>query len=529
MKTVEPRRIKKKTKQLPLCCCCSNMEKHNGLDPPESKKEHKVIFPIWIYLYSATASFMSFTFGFNSAIVAAALVFIPNINMAEAAAIVSVMLFGALLGSLSAGSLADLLGRKPALLCNYIFAFLAALGSALAMASWQLILWRFIIGFGVGAASVIPALYITETCPGSIRGMQSTGNQLAGSLGIVVAYFVGATIITCDTRECWRWMFGSGVLLSILGFTGTCLIPESPRWLLGVKKDRERVLAVLKKIYGALNEAELKNEYHRMCDQINTSGQKDETARWRDIARRQYRKPLLVSSCLLPLLQALSGNTTLVYYTALLLTTLGVPKGKAVLYTALSGLPQPVMLVLVLFLMDRVGRKILLLASIAGSAIATLTLGLLLFFSSSTAKKELLLAAIILFRIFYALGLGPVPQVLGPEMLPFAIRARGTAISLAVYWMTVGIITALFPPLLRLIPPYAFYWFFTAVLAFGLFLSLNYVRETKAKSLEEIESMHQLPIIAPDGSNRNEIPKDSLISKFKPVTVIMPPPSPPIQ
>ena len=144
--------------------------KKNGLDPPREiegkenieNENESFIFPIWIYLYSIIAAFQSFTFGYNAGIVAAAIVFIPNIKALEASAIVGIMLFGALIGSLLASWLADRLGRKVALIMNYLFALMAALGSALAYQSWQLIIWRLLVGFGVGVTSVIPSLYITE-------------------------------------------------------------------------------------------------------------------------------------------------------------------------------------------------------------------------------------------------------------------------------------------------------------------------------------------------------------------------------
>ena len=514
-------------------------QQHNGLDPPPQKapQKEKTVIPVWAYLYCAAASMMSFTYGFNSAIVASAMVFIPDMSMGEAAAIVSIMLFGAFLGSFAAGPLADLLGRKPVMLCNYAFVLVAALGSALVSASWQLVIWRFLVGVGAGVASVVPALYVTEVSPAAVRGMLSTGNQLAGSLGIVTAYFAGATIVACQTAQCWRWMFATGTLFAVTGFVATCFIPESPRWLLAIRKSREEALRVLEKVYGVLNEGELRVEYRRMCDQMNSTRHKDEEARWRDLGRRQYRKPLLISALFLPLLQGLSGNTTLVYYTVLLLTSLGLTRERAVLYAALSSLPQPLMLAIVFFIMDRVGRKLLLLISIAGTAVSTLTMGILLYFYRTTTdadaaqqgyftNKALILTGIVMFRMFYAVGLGPVPQVLAPELLPFAVRARGTAISLGVYWLTVGIVSALFPPLLRLLPAYSIYACFTVLLVLGLFLAAWLVRETKRKSLEEIESMHCLPVLAPDGSNRDALPQESMIARLKPVTVLMPPSSP---
>jgi sugar porter (SP) family MFS transporter len=496
----------------------------NGLDPPNqvsdveypAKDPNEVfIFPIWIYLYSVIAAFQSFTFGYNAGIVAAAIVFIPNVKTPEAAAIVGIMLFGAFIGSLIASWLADKLGRKIALIMNYLFAFLAALGSALAYQSWQLIIWRLLVGFGVGVTSVIPSLYITELSPPEIRGTLSTVNQFAGSFGIVLSYFMGATIIACTEIECWRWMFGTGSIIAVIGFILTFAIPESPRWLLSQKR-REEAIVIVERLYGNFNQEKMESEFRAMSD-----SSKDLKMNWLDLGRRKYVKPLLTMS-LLPALQGFSGNTTLIYYSAMIFTSMGIPKGKAVLFTAITGLPQIASLLMATMLMDRLGRRSLLIISIGCCTLASLLIGLFIYFLPSVTYWAVFVG-ILLFRFFYSLGLGPVPQVICPELLPFMIRSRGTAISLGVYWLSVAIVASSFPPLITKIPSYAMYWFFSGFLLLGLILVFNFIKETKGRALEVIEALHLLPVLSPDGYNRSQLPQDSLIAQLRPVKIPIPP------
>ena len=326
---------------------------------------------------------------------------------------------------------------------------------------------------------------------------------------------MGATIIACTDMECWRWMFGSGSILAVIGFILTFAIPESPRWLLSQKR-REEAIVIVEKLYGNFNQKKMEAEFRAMSDSI-----KARKMRWRDLGRRKFIRPLLTMS-LLPALQGFSGNTTLVYYSAVIFSNMGIPKGQAVLFTAVTGLPQMASLLMATMLMDRFGRRSLLLLSIGCCAVSSLLIGLFIYFLPKVTYWAVF-SGILLFRFFYSLGLGPVPQVLCPELLPFLIRSRGTAISLGVYWLSVAIVASSFPPLISKVPSFAVYWSFAGFLLLGFVLVLNYIRETKGRALEDIEALHLLPVLAPDGLNRSKLPADSLIAQLRPVTVPMPP------
>lgn len=172
-----------------------------------------------MYGYAWVASLSSLVYGYNTGIIAPAILFIPDsIEMGtfEMAAIVSIILIGATIGALMSGILADRLGRRSVLASNNVIMLGAAVLATLGESSELLVVSRFVLGLGVGVASVVPALYITEMAPAHARGQLGAMNQLLGWTGIIVAYFVGYGMVTCTAGDlCWRGMFASGAVLCI--------------------------------------------------------------------------------------------------------------------------------------------------------------------------------------------------------------------------------------------------------------------------------------------------------------------------
>lgn len=186
----------------------------SSIPPPKPR------LPWSVYGYAVVASFSSFVYGYNTGIIAPAILFIPRtipLSLLATSAIVSIILVGAALGSLGAGTLADLLGRKNAMAWNNALMLVAAVTAALGTSSGALLVSRFTLGLGVGVASVVPSLYITEIAPTHVRGKLGAINQLAGWTGVIMSYFVGYEIVTCTAKDlCWRFMFCSGAVLCVL-------------------------------------------------------------------------------------------------------------------------------------------------------------------------------------------------------------------------------------------------------------------------------------------------------------------------
>lgn len=184
-----------------------------------------------VYGYTLGASLSSLVYGYNTGIIAPAILFLPGsltLSTFETAAIVSIILVGATVGSLVSGLLADRLGRRRVLALNNTVMLSAAVMATLGESSWLLFVSRFILGLGVGVASVVPALYITEMAPAHVRGQLGAVNQLLGWTGIIIAYFVGYEMVTCTAGDlCWRYMFASGAVLCV--FHLVCLLRSRSR------------------------------------------------------------------------------------------------------------------------------------------------------------------------------------------------------------------------------------------------------------------------------------------------------------
>ena len=217
---------------------------------------------------------------------------------------------------------------------------------------------------------------------------------------------------------------------------------------------------------------------------------------------------------------------------------LNISAYEAVLYTIIVSLPQLFILLGTSLLWDKIGRKLLLLVSLVVSFISLLLLGIA-FWMEQTNKIPLphnlipksstfifVLVTLLLARCGFAIGLGPITQIMTPELLPISIRARGLSISLGVYWGTGLIFTAVFPTLMQVIPAASIFWFLSAVMILGFIFVLLTVKEKKSESMNDIECLHQLPILSPGASNRELLPKDSLVAQLRPVIIPLPPPSP---
>lgn len=196
----------------------------SSIPPPKPR------LPWSVYGYAGVASVSSFVYGYNTGIISPAILFIPRtipLSLLATSAVVSIILVGAIVGSLVAGVLADALGRRDAMAWNNALMLIAAVTAALGVSQEALLLSRFTLGLGVGVASVIPALYITELSPTHVRGKLGAINQLAGWTGIVASYFVGYEIVSCTAGDlCWRFMFCSGAVLCILHAVREKALPQ---------------------------------------------------------------------------------------------------------------------------------------------------------------------------------------------------------------------------------------------------------------------------------------------------------------
>ncbi len=241
---------------------------------------------------------------------------------------------------------------------------------------------------------------------------------------------------------------------------------------------------MLSGIYGDEHDALVVEHYQSLC--VHQSYKEPIFLTLREACDRRNRRPLLIA-LLMQIIQQASGNSAIVYYSTMVFHSMGFSARSALLYNAVACIPQLIVLIGVVFALDRQGRRPSLLVSEAGVVVSLLILGAASTLDQTEPRFWALLGGIVMHRAFFAAGLGPVPTVLISETLPFLIRGRGLAGALSFNWLANFFVTATFPYLFSVMDPQYIYWTFAAFSLLGFFLTLHLVRETKGASLEELE------------------------------------------
>jgi SP family xylose:H+ symportor-like MFS transporter len=385
-------------------------------------------------------------------------------------------LSGCVLGAAAAGKGSDRYGRHRMLLLSGICFLVSAIGTALASTFTVFILFRIVGGLGIGAASVASPLYIGESAPARWRGRLVALNQLAIVFGMLIVYTVNYRIHLSGTLEWnqtvgWRWMFASGIVPSALLLGLLFVVPETARFLLmqGRRKEAERVAART----GA-------DTFLEILD-----AEKQEPATTRHIRRA------LTVGLVLAVLQQVTGINVFLYYAPVIFNHATHSGNASLLATVLLGAVNVVFTILAMALVDRAGRKPLLLAGAAGMALCLVAMGTAIMHQSSSSR---LLFVVLAYIACFAFSVGPVTWIVLSEIFPSEFRARAMAISTAVLWIANFVVSQTFPMLDEsptLVArfghgfPFFLYGGFCVAEIWFVWHSLP---ETKNRSLEEISS-----------------------------------------
>ncbi len=455
-----------------------------------------------VVLIVAVAALGGFLFGFDTAVVNGAVDSISaNFQLAAGATgfAVSCALLGSALGAWYAGTLADRFGRLHTMQVAAVLLAGSAIGAGLTVAVWQLVLWRVIGGIGVGVASVVAPTYIAEVAPARIRGRLGSMQQLAIVLGIFVALLSdawlarsagGASQLLWLHLAAWRWMFLVAVVPAAIYGLLVLMVPESPRYL-AAKGRLPEAKAVLHKVLGLSGEAALE----RKLADIEQSLRAEHSPRLRDLrGSAAGLLPVVWVGILLSVFQQFVGINVIFYYSSTLWHSVGFSETDAFAITVATSIVNVLVTLAAIALVDKVGRKPLLLA---GSAGMTVTLGLMaLCFSQASGSGVSLslpapwgviaLVAANAYVVCFGISWGPVVWVLLGEMFPNRIRAMALAVAAAAQWLANFAITSSFPALARLGLPFAY-----GLYALFALLSLAFVRyavrETKGIELEDMQ------------------------------------------
>ncbi|MDN4475390.1 sugar porter family MFS transporter [Demequina sp. SYSU T00192] len=448
---------------------------------------------------SIGAALGGFLFGFDSSVINGAVDSIQgefDLGDTFTGFAVASALLGCAVGAWFAGGLANRYGRIRVMVISAIMFFLSALGSGFAFGVWDLIGWRILGGLAIGAASVIAPAYIAEVAPATFRGRLGSLQQMAIVLGIFAALLSdemlassagGASEELWAGLEAWRWMFLAAAVPAVIYGVAALRLPESPRYLVTKHRDDEaaRILA------DYTGEA----DPHHKIAQIRFSLGSDEKRSLRDLRGHAWGlHPIVWTGILLSMFQQLVGINVIFYYSTTLWQSVGFDESDAFTTSTITSLTNIVATIVAISLVDRIGRRLLLLIGSAGMFVSLATMALAFANATTNAAGDTALeggwatAALIaanLFVVFFAASWGPVVWVLLGEMFPNHMRATALAVAAAAQWAANFLITVSFPGLadLSLVLAYGFY---AAMALLSFFFVLSRVPETKGVELEDM-------------------------------------------
>jgi sugar porter (SP) family MFS transporter len=430
-----------------------------------------------LYFICLIATMGGLMFGFDVAIISGAVPFIQPYfgwNELQLGWGVSSLLLGAIIGAFGSGFLSDIYGRKKVLIVVALFFAVSCTFTALATSSVVFISARVFGGLAVGAASVLSPMYVAEVAPPKNRGMLVSVYQLAIVLGILCSYTINYGLHNIDNN--WRWMFATGIVPSVLFFTGLFFIPESPRWLYKAGKKEES----LKVLTGIGGESLANVEILEIAESLKGNSSSVSLG---ELFKPQVRKVMIVGF-LLAIFVQISGINTIVDYAPKILLAAGVEINNALLQTSLVGLINFIFTFVAIFFIDKIGRRSLYLIGSVGMVITLILLAI-----SFYLKMEgfFTLICILLFIAFFASCIGPVFWTLVSEIFPNRIRGKAVAFASFTQWIFNFLVVLLFPHFLASLGGGKTFLFLAAMSFLQLLFTYLYVPETKGKSLEEIE------------------------------------------
>ena len=444
---------------------------------------HNTIHIKFIYIVSSIAAIGGLLFGYDTAVIAGAIGSIEtkfNLSPVLTGWAASSAIWGCILGAMSAGYVSDTFGRKKILIATALLFALSAIGSAIPQNLNQFVIARFVGGVGVGAASMLSPMYISEIAPADKRGMLVTLYQLAIVIGINLIYFVNLLIAGSGSDQWnidygWRYMLGSEIFPAMLFLFTLFCVPESPRWLASKGKNAE-AMDVLKKVNGNAGASAVMAEIKETL--------KEEKGTISELFAPGLRTAMVIGM-FLALFSQITGINAIIYYAPEIFKSVGFGTDSALMQTVIIGLINTLFTFVALRFIDRTGRRKLLLWGISGMAICLFGIGIVFHFQLSSGP--LLLIFILGFIASFASSLGPIPWVLISEIFP--TKTRGTAMSFAILslWIGVVLVTQLTPVLLKGAGGAITFWIFGGNTILLLVFTLKMIPETKGKTLEEIE------------------------------------------
>lgn len=434
---------------------------------------------------ASVAGLAGILFGFDTGVISGAILFIAqefHLSPVMNGLVVGSVLLGALIGSGLSGRFSDTFGRRKLLIITAIIFFLSTLGSAAAPNLFFLIAARVVVGFAIGIASFVAPLYISEISPPKYRGALVSMNQLAITLGILVSYL---TDYALAEDERWRLMLGAGIIPALGLLVGMYFLPESPRWVL-LKGNMEKARRILQYIRSETNvEIEL-NEIQQTVQKETLGGKKH----WATLLEKWVR-PALIVGFGLAFFQQFTGINTIIYYAPTIFEMAGFRDAPAAILATMGvGVVNVIFTLIALPLIDRAGRRPLLLIGLTGMLLSLCILGFSFLHGTENlgVLRWFVLGSMIFYIACFAISLGPIMWLMFSEIFPLSIRGLGSSIASSFQWGLNMIVALTFLTLVQLLTPGGAFLLFAAISVAGIFFVYYKVPETKGVSLEEIEA-----------------------------------------
>ncbi|MFV5698551.1 sugar porter family MFS transporter [Flavobacterium sp. ZT3R17] len=429
-----------------------------------------------IIVWSLIASLAGFLFGFDTVVISGAdkkLQVLWNSSDAfHGTVVMGMALWGTVFGAIFGGIPTNKIGRKNTLLWIGILFFISAIGSAMANNPFVFAAFRFIGGLGVGASTIAAPAYISEIAPAKDRGKLVAFYQFNIVLGILVA-FLSNYLLRNTGENSWRWMMGVQAIPSFIYTVFIYTIPKSPRWLLSKSRNEEA-----KKVLQLMGQ---EADFEKMMVEINQDNN-DTTISNENIFMKKYRTPLILAF-FIALFNQLSGINAFLYYSPRIFQEAGLGESTALLSSIGIGAINLVFTLIGVFLIDRLGRKVLMYIGSVGYIISLSLVAMAFFFHWQGMAVPIFL---FLFIASHAIGQGAVIWVFISEIFPNHLRASGQAFGSTTHWVLAAIIPSLIPFLFSTIGPGVVFLFFAIMMVFQLLFVAVLMPETKGISLEEL-------------------------------------------
>jgi SP family arabinose:H+ symporter-like MFS transporter len=430
-------------------------------------------------MVAASAATAGLLFGYDVAVFNGALVFLLtdfHLGPVQTEVLTTMLFWGCAAGAALGGWASDRYGRRAVLFSAGILFLVAAFSAASSLHLWQLMVARLLAGMAIGAALLIAPLYIAEVSPANRRGMLVTLNQLAIVSGILIGFLVNYELARHANGN-WRWMFWLDGIPAFVLCLSLLRIPESPRWLLQ-QGQRDRACAVLQRISPG-------TDVESTIDEIGKAI-REESGTYRELLGKALRRPLALA-VMLAIIQQITGVNTVMYYGAIIFAEhAGASATQAIGMNVIVGLVNLLATILGLLLIDKLGRRPLLLTATGGMALCLVAFAAMMNYMPN--HPVLLLTAVLGYVACFAFGLGTGVWVCMSELFPNRVRGRAMSIANMALWIALSCVTVTFLSLIKI---------FTAsgvFLGYALLCTASFVYifvrlpETKNRTLEEIES-----------------------------------------